>query len=214
MKFTQTEMKSLFGKWAEIMIQKRSYLIDLDSVVGDSDLGLTMSEGFAAASGTVKALDEPDLGKLVYAAGKAMSTAVPSTMGTLIASGFIQAGKVLRGQESLETRGMAAFFSAFFDGIQNRGHAQPGEKTVLDGLTGFIALLKDAAEEDQPLEAIVDQMEIVAQDDLESTRTMIAKHGRAATRGEASRSLLDPGAAVAHLLITGFAAFIREHADT
>ena len=38
----------------------------------------------------------------------------------------------------------------------------------------------------------------------ENTATMLAVHGRAATRGEASRSLKDPGACVAMLLMQAF----------
>ena len=40
---------------------------------------------------------------------------------------------------------------------------------------------------------------------------MIAKHGRAAARGEASRKLIDPGAAVAKLMLTSFAEFVLEN---
>ena len=37
-----------------------------------------------------------------------------------------------------------------------------------------------------------------------STKGMLAKHGRMAIRGEGSRAYLDPGAAVAALLMEGF----------
>ena len=40
---------------------------------------------------------------------------------------------------------------------------------------------------------------------FENTKGMLAKHGRMAIRGEASRELLDPGAAVAALLMKGYA---------
>ena len=42
---------------------------------------------------------------------------------------------------------------------------------------------------------------------FENTRGMLARHGRMAIRGEASRELLDPGAAVAALLMKGYAEF-------
>lgn len=80
----------------EIMQANRDYLIDLDSVVGDGDLGLTMSDGFLAAYNAVKDSNETDCGKLLYFAGKAMGTAVPSTMGTLMASGLMRAGRELK----------------------------------------------------------------------------------------------------------------------
>ena len=54
------ELKGLLAAWAALMNEKKEWLIELDSVVGDSDLGLTMSDGFAAAAERVShALSEP-----------------------------------------------------------------------------------------------------------------------------------------------------------
>ena len=39
-----TDLRALLARWAGIMADKRDWLIELASVVGDSDLGLTMSE--------------------------------------------------------------------------------------------------------------------------------------------------------------------------
>ena len=91
------DIKRLISIWAAITEEKRDYLITLDSVVGDGDLGLTMSDGFRAAKNAAYGSDEADIGKLLYFSGKAMSEAVPSTMGTLMASGLMQAGKALKG---------------------------------------------------------------------------------------------------------------------
>ena len=44
-----------------------------------------------------------------------------------------------------------------------------------------------------------------AEEGFKATTTMLAVHGRAATRGEASRSLEDPGAKVASLIMQAFA---------
>ena len=98
----QAEIRGLLAAWKEIMAKNKTMLIDLDSVVGDGDLGLTMSDGFAAASKAADEKDEADVGKLVYFAGKAMSTAVPSTMGTLMASGLMQIGKAMKGRTEIE----------------------------------------------------------------------------------------------------------------
>ena len=50
-----TDLRALLARWAGVMADKRDWLIELDSVVGDSDLGLTMSDGFrAAASATLR----------------------------------------------------------------------------------------------------------------------------------------------------------------
>ena len=70
------DLRALLARWADEMAQKRDWLIELDSVVGDSDLGLTMSDGFRAASDAANACDLTDVGKLCYQAGKAMASAV------------------------------------------------------------------------------------------------------------------------------------------
>ena len=188
------ELKGLLSVWAALMKEKKDWLIELDSVVGDSDLGLTMSDGFAAACEAAASSDLTDVGKLAYQAGKAMATAVPSTMGTLMASGLMNAGKVLKGQEAADD---AAFFQAYLEGVQNRGKAQIGEKTFLDGLAPAVGALKEGK---TPEEAAG-----IAWTAFENTKGMLAKHGRMAIRGEASRELLDPGAAVAALLMKGYA---------
>lgn len=69
------DLRALLARWADEMAQKRDWLIELDSVVGDSDLGLTMSDGFRAASDAANACVLTDVGKLCYQAGKAMASA-------------------------------------------------------------------------------------------------------------------------------------------
>lgn len=189
----------------ETMQENREYLIDLDSVVGDSDLGLTMGDGFAAAYDAVKDKGETDLGKLLYFAGKAMSTAVPSTMGTLMASGWMAAGKALKGETALDTPLMAKLFGAYEEGVAARGKAKVGEKTFLDGIHPAVVALGSAAEQGESMQAAAIAAAAAAKEGFFKTKGMLAVHGRAATRGEASRDLLDPGAAVAMLLFEAVA---------
>ena len=202
-----TDLRALLARWAGIMADKRDWLIELDSVVGDSDLGLTMSDGFRAASEAANACELTDVGKLCYQAGKAMATAVPSTMGTLMASGLMNAGKVLKGMEQLTPAQEAQLFEAYLEGVKNRGKAELGDKTFLDGLAPAVQALAQAAQAG-PIGAKEAQAAAdAAWQAFENTRGMLAKHGRMAIRGEASRELLDPGAAVAALLMKGYAEY-------
>ncbi len=190
-----------FEELQKIMGENREYLIDLDRVVGDGDLGLTMSDGFLAAYQAVKDSPETDIGKMIYTAGKAMSTAVPSTMGTLMASGLMQAGKVLKGKTEIENEDLATFFMAYEEGVMNRGKAGIGEKTFLDGLDPAVEAMKAAFAAGDSMKTVAEKAVRAAEEGFEKTATMRAVHGRAATRGEASRSLKDPGAAVALLMM-------------
>ena len=201
------DVNSLVGflkKVSEIMAENRDYLIDLDSVVGDGDLGLTMSDGFAAAYEAVSGTGEADSGKLLYTAGKAMSIAVPSTMGTLMASGLMQAGKRLRGKTKTGILESVDLFEGYAEGVAALGKAKVGEKTFLDGMAPAVEALKAAKEAGKDLKAAAADAKAAAAKGFENTTTMVAVHGRAATRGEASRSLKDPGAAVAVLIMDAF----------
>ena len=201
------DLRALLARWADEMAQKRDWLIELDSVVGDSDLGLTMSDGFRAASDAANACVLMDVGKLCYQAGKAMASAVPSTMGTLMASGLMNAGKVLKGTEQLTSAQEAQLFEAYLEGVKNRGKAEVGDKTFLDGLAPAVKVLAEAAQAG-PIGAETAQAAAdAAWQAFENTRGMLARHGRMAIRAEASRELLDPGAAVAALLMKGYAEF-------
>ncbi len=207
------DFKALLSHWADVMKQNRDYLIDLDSVVGDGDLGLTMSDGFLAASEAVKSSEETDIGKLSYLAGKAMSTAVPSTMGTLMASGFMSAGKALKGVAELDMSGVCLFFEAYLEGVRSRGKAELGEKTFLDGLHPAVLQLKADEAANISVSEAASNAVAAAHAAFMATKGMPAKHGRAAAHGEKSRELLDPGAAVADLIMKGYADFVlsRQH---
>ena len=194
-------IKKLLSYMAEVMQENRETLIQLDSVVGDGDLGLTMSDGFLAASNYACSSNEEDLGKLLYGAGKAMSTAVPSTMGTLMASGLMHAGKTLKGRREMELDGLVDIFAAFEEGVMHRGKATIGEKTFLDGFDPALQSLKTSVQANEDMLTMANLAYLAAENGYENTATMIAVHGRAATRGEASRTLKDPGAKVAVLMM-------------
>ena len=199
------EFRDLVASWAQIMEKHKDELVRLDGLCGDSDLGLTMSAGFASAAIAAASCMDNDIGKLSYLAGKAMSITVPSTMGTLMASGFMSAGKALAGLDKLDDHQQALFFSAFYEGVKARGKAQPGDKTFLDGMKPALDELSLALAEGQPLASAALAAAQGAQKGYEQTCGMLARHGRMAIRGEASREYYDPGAAVAALLMRGWA---------
>lgn len=198
---------ALVERWAVIMADNRTWLIELDSVVGDSDLGLTMSDGFRAAADAIAQNAPADFGKTAYQAGKAMASAVPSTMGTLMASGLMNAGKVLKGVQELTPKQEVQFFQAYFDGVKNRGKAELGDKTFLDGLYPAIESLSNDEANGVPAAEAAQHAADTAWEAFQNTKGMLAKQGRMAIRGEQSRELLDPGAAVAALLMKGYAEF-------
>lgn len=202
---------AFLGELSTIMNEKQDYLIKLDSVVGDGDLGLTMGDGFNAAYNSVVNATESDIGRLLFSSGKAMASAVPSTMGTLMASGLMQAGKIFKGRETIDSNELPKFLCAYAEGVMIRGKAKPGEKTFIDGLLPAIEKMNIAFENGADECKAVEECLAGAIDGYNSTSTMLAVHGRAATRGESSRKLKDPGAAVAVLIIVALEKSVKKN---
>lgn len=117
-----------------LMKENRDSLIELDSKIGDGDLGLTMVRGFSAAADTARASPIPDLGMFFTKVGLSIIRAAPSTMGTLLGSALLGAGKALSGREQLDGTGFALLFRSMAEAAAERGNAGEGEKTLLDVL--------------------------------------------------------------------------------
>jgi len=202
-----SDLIRLFEAWKTLFATEREFLIALDGKVGDSDLGITMSKSFAAAAEAVAAEGEgAGIAKLLRTAGATMARAAPSTMGTLTATGFLRASKAVEGAEALGTAEIAAFWTAFRDGIAERGKAKVGDKTILDVLDPLARTLADAA--GVPLAEALAQATDAAEDALEATKTMVAQHGKAAAFQEKTVGLQDAGATVGVFLIRAMRDFV------
>jgi phosphoenolpyruvate---glycerone phosphotransferase subunit DhaL len=201
------DLVALFAHLRAVMDARKEFLIELDGKVGDSDLGLTMSKGFAAAADAVAGSTEPE-GKLLVRAGMAIARAAPSTMGTLVATGFMRGGKALEGAGRIGTPEMRSFWEAFLNGIVERGKAKPGEKTVVDALVPLVSALQRAAASGESLPAALAGAAAAAAAGVEATKDMVAQHGKAACFQEKTRGLPDAGATVALLIVDAVREFV------
>ena len=194
----------------ELMEANRDHLIELDSVIGDGDLGLTMTKAFAAADDHLAASDETDIGKLFSQAGMAMAKAAPSTMGTLVATGFMRGGKAVRGKTALEPGDVAAFFRAFADGVMERGKTKPGEKTIVDVLDPVATALAEGAAAGGDLASLAKVAREACEAGLLAAKGMMSQHGKAAIYREQTIGKPDPGATAGAFVVEGFAAVLEE----
>jgi phosphoenolpyruvate---glycerone phosphotransferase subunit DhaL len=194
------------------MEDRKAFLIELDGQVGDSDLGLTMSKGFAAAAEAVSAVPGPaePPGKLLARAGMAMARAAPSTMGTLLATGFMRGGKAVEGAEALGTAELRRFWEAFVIGILERGKAKPGDKTVVDALLPAAKAFEEAEGAGRSLPAALASAAAAAAAGVEATKGMVAQHGKAACFQQKTLGLPDAGATVGSMLVEEFRAYASE----
>ena len=203
-KLKLNDVQQIFADLKTMALDNRDELIELDSIMGDSDLGLTMVAAFTAAEQYAAEYKDADLGNLFMRAGMTISKAAPSTMGTLVATGFMRGGKALKGVEQLELSHMSNFWQAFTAGLMERGKAKPGDKTIIDALDPAANALADAAKTGASIGEAFTKAYEAALEGVEATKTMIAQHGRAAFHGEKSRSVQDAGATVGSMIVKVF----------
>ena len=202
-----TELKNIFACLKKTMSEERQKLIEMDSVVGDGDLGITMDKAFSAGSTEVDSQlenGETDIAKVLMKAGMKMASAAPSTMGTLMGSGFMSGGKALKGTVEIKTKELADFFNAFLEVVMQRGKAQPGDKTVIDVLKPVADKLSELADSNTDIVSALKEITRTSAGALEATKEMVAQHGKAATFSEKSKGLVDQGAYVINLIVGCF----------
>ena len=199
---TASDLIRLFDAWKALFAEEREFLISLDGKVGDSDLGITMSKSFAAAAEAVTAEGEAaGIAKLLRTAGATMARTAPSTMGTLTATGFLRASKALETADGIGTAEAAKFWTAFRDGVAERGKAKVGDKTRLDVLDPIARSLEEAAASGKSLGEALALATTAAEDSLEATKSLVAQHGKAAAFQEKTVGLQDAGATVGVFII-------------
>jgi len=184
----------------KLMEENREFLVELDSMMGDGDLGLTMTKAFNTAEDKMKDTEESDIGRFFVRTGMEIAKAAPSTMGTLVATGFMRGGMALKGKLELSPADMALFFRAFADGLMDRGKSKPGEKTVVDVIDPAATAMEGSADD---WNTLVDAGIAAARSGLENTKAMMAQHGRVAYYQEKSIGQQDPGGTAGVLIVEG-----------
>lgn len=203
-----TDIQRIFADLSRTMEDSRQLLTDLDAATGDGDLGITMTKGFAAAARVAQQFAELDAGRLLLTAGMAIAKEAPSTLGTLIASGFMKASKEVMGKETITLTDSAHVLNGFVRGIMDRGKAQSGDKTIVDALLPAVEALEGAAPGQSFAEAWKSALS-AAEKGAEGAKQMKAQHGRAAYYGDNSIGKDDPGCAVGVILVKTIVEAVR-----
>lgn len=156
-----------------------------DGALGDGDLGITVSRGFAEAAAAT--LPE-DLGLAFMECAKAMQRVSSSSFGTLLATAALSAAKATKGRSELEPAEIPALIEGALAAMMARGKGSLGDKTVLDILDAMAKATQGA-----PAAALYARGLAAAQATLEDFKGKPNKLGRARMFGEASIGRYDPG---------------------
>lgn len=195
-------VKRMLAAAADRVVANRDLLTKADQAIGDGDHGVAMERGFMAA---LKAIDDKPAqtaGDVFKNVGMAVLGRSGGASGAVFGTFFIEAAKVLS-EPTLDARGYKAALTAGLAGVQARGKAKPGDKTMVDALAAAVARVRDMTDPD--LGAVTLAAARSARAGSDATKTMTACTGKAKTLGDRSIGHIDPGSITLSLILEGCA---------
>ncbi len=197
------ELGFMFQGAAARIRERHQRLSELDCVAGDGDHGSTMLriveqlEHAANSGGTSPRELLRDAGWNVLGVDGGASS---SLLGTFFAGMADVPGE----GSALDSGELAAAFECGLAAVRKQTKAQPGDKTLMDALVPAVGELHASAEAGNAVRECLRRAAEAANAGAESTRDLIARHGRAKYLGEKTRGHPDPGAVSIALLFEGF----------
>jgi phosphoenolpyruvate---glycerone phosphotransferase subunit DhaL len=198
---TAAEVRDWIRAYAAAIAENRAELVRLDTAIGDGDHGTNMDRGMRKAVEKVDGTDGDDIGALLKAVGMALVSSVGGAAGPLYGTLFLQMGMASTGREELDLAGWTAALEAGVKGLQARGKAELGDKTMVDALVPGVEALRAAGDDGGGLEDALRRSADAAEEGMRATIELEARRGRASYLGPRSVGHQDPGATSAQLLL-------------
>ncbi|QBD77746.1 dihydroxyacetone kinase subunit L [Ktedonosporobacter rubrisoli] len=202
---TNEDIMNWLTRTADVLQEKRSYLTELDSAIGDADHGINMDRGFSAVREKFPAMTSQDIAAKLKTVGTTLVSTVGGASGPLYGTAYLRAGSVAAGKQELSSADVIAMLEAFLGGVIARGKAQVGEKTMIDALTPALTAAKQALSEGATLAEITSRAAAAAEEGAKATIPLVATKGRASYLGERSAGHQDPGATSSWLILRSLA---------
>lgn len=198
---TQEQIVRWMQLFAARVTAATEYLTQLDAAIGDADHGVNMERGFSEVVLRLPELAQQDMGGLLKGIGMTLLSKVGGASGPLYGTLFLRMAQGAAGKSTLTVAEFVAGLEAGIAGIQQRGSARPGEKTMIDALLPAMAALRLALAEGAGFTAALAAAAAAANTGMAATIPMQATKGRASYLGPRSVGHQDPGATSASMLV-------------
>jgi phosphoenolpyruvate---glycerone phosphotransferase subunit DhaL len=190
---SQGQIEQALQTTCTTVLRNELYFSDLDGLAGDGDFGTSLATGFRVIQKEWVEIDKSNIGAMLLKIAMLVSKHVGGSSGPIWGTGFMKAAMLTKGKESVTLQEVADMLGSAIEGIQARGGAKLGDKTLLDALIPVHEKLKEHAAGDGDLGAALGDAADVAEEAIESTKSLIAHRGRASQVGERSAGTPDPG---------------------
>lgn len=201
MAFSSDQVSDWIRAFAAAVAENKDYLTELDSAIGDADHGTNMNRGMQAVLAKLEAGGQDDVGALLKTVGMTLISTVGGASGPLYGTLFLQMGSSAAGKSDLSGEDWAAALAAGLAGVQRRGKAELGDKTMIDALAPAVEALRSALAGGAAADEALRRSAEAARDGMTATIPLVARKGRASYLGERSAGHQDPGATSSWLLL-------------
>jgi dihydroxyacetone kinase phosphoprotein-dependent L subunit len=174
------------------VLRNEHYFADLDGLAGDGDFGTSLATGFRQIEKEWDEIPKTDIGAMLLKISMIVSKHVGGSSGPIWGTGFMKAALLTRGKDAITLEDLATMLGSAIEGIQARGGARLGDKTLLDALIPVHEKLLEHASGGDKTAALKDAA-AVADSAVDETRSLVAHRGRASQVGERSIGTPDPG---------------------
>jgi dihydroxyacetone kinase phosphoprotein-dependent L subunit len=189
----QADIETAIRSVAATALKNEQYFCELDSFAGDADFGVSLATGFRVVEQDWKDLDRSSIGAFLLKISMIITKNVGGCSGPIWGTGFMRAGALSKDRTSITLEDLDKMLTAAIEGIQKRGGAQLGDKTLLDSVIPIRDIVREGASKDaDPREVLVKATQ-TANETIERTKPWVAKRGRQQFTGDRSANTPDPG---------------------
>ncbi|MFS6528547.1 dihydroxyacetone kinase subunit DhaL [Microbacterium aurugineum] len=196
------------SRFGTAVTEKRDWLTELDSAIGDADHGANMARGMSAVGEKLAGGAPGTIDELLKTVGMTLVSSVGGASGPLYGTFFLRMGMTAGTVSELDGPALATALRAGLDGIVARGKAEAGDKTMFDAMAPAVDAMDAALAEGSTVADAVTAAADAAEKGRDATLPLVARKGRASYLGERSAGHLDPGAASTAILFDTLAAAV------
>lgn len=167
---------------------------ELDAAAGDGDFGYSLARGFEVVISDWDSYDRDDPSTFVKKVAQTLTKKIGGTSGPIWGTGFLRAAKAAEGHEDLDGATVVEMLRAAVVGIQERGKAELGDKTLIDAIVPATDALESAVQDGASGADAAQAFAEAARKAAEETTELQARRGRASYTGERSKGSPDAGA--------------------
>ena len=189
----QADIETAIQSVAATALKNEQYFCELDSFAGDADFGVSLATGFRVVEQDWKDLDRTSIGAFLLKISMIITKNVGGCSGPIWGTGFMRAGALSKDRTSITLEDLDKMLTAAIEGIQKRGGAQLGDKTLLDSVIPIRDIVREGAVKDADPSEVLRQATQTANDAIERTKPWVAKRGRQQFTGDRSANTPDPG---------------------